>query len=355
MAETPLCAYAVVDSAPGLVLTVLYRHAQATEVKAYLGGAKRPPLARCSVSEVQEALPRMSRTRLFANLATLRSRGLIEDDEDGFLLLARESRKRDSARAREATAAHDLVEELAHAHQPSAPHRRFFTTSRRHVDLAHQLLTRHPTRHPASLILAYAHDFAEVIRADQAHEFRWRPAMLRPEVWLTICATVDTWRRERLEEQQAEAAAQARRREKGLMAEAYPLIRQALGSMRNMLGNAEYEADDALQEIVLIFTQRLRGENPYDPARHGGNNPLRSYVYMLTHSVMLNRIARADRRRRNLGVLAQHHRDRFAELDIEALLAANPPPSAEGAILMGTPTAGRKTAFGAKTISKAAG
>ena len=340
MAETPLCAYAVVDSAPGLVLTVLYRHAPATEVRAYLGGAKHPPLARCGVGEVRACLPRMSRTQIFANLSTLRQRGLIRDEAGGFLLLARESGKPDCAHA----PGIDLVEQFALLHEPEQRHRAFVSTSRRHVDLALQLLAAHPQE----VVLGIARDFVQVIRSDHAHEARWRPAMMRPEIWVTVRATVDAWRRERAEEEAAAAAALARQQEAGLMSQAYELIYAALRSCKPLLQASGYEADDARQEILLIFTQRLRGRHPYDVLK----SPLRSYIFMLTRSVLLNRIARAGRRRRALGVLAAHHRDRHAELDIEALLAEgiNPPPSGDREKNHGAPTAGPKTALGAKTI-----
>lgn len=101
MAETPLCAYAAVDSAPaGLVLTVLYRHAPWAEVRDYLAGdAGRAPFAGCSPSRVSDCLPRMSRAQVYAHLKKLREIGLIKPsrevcqdgvERDGFLLLARD-------------------------------------------------------------------------------------------------------------------------------------------------------------------------------------------------------------------------------------------------------------------------
>lgn len=101
MAETPLCAYAAVDSAPaGLVLTVLYKHAPWAEVRDHLAGtAARAPFAGCSPSRVSDCLPRMSRAQVYAHLKKLREIGLIKPgrevcqdgvERDGFLLLARD-------------------------------------------------------------------------------------------------------------------------------------------------------------------------------------------------------------------------------------------------------------------------
>lgn len=101
MAETPLCAYAAVDSAPaGLVLTVLYKHAPWAEVRDYLAGtAARAPFAGCGPSRVSDCLPRMSRAQVYVHLKTLRELGFIKPsrevcqdgvERDGFLLLARD-------------------------------------------------------------------------------------------------------------------------------------------------------------------------------------------------------------------------------------------------------------------------
>lgn len=341
MAETPTCAYAAVDSAPGLVLTVLYRHAPATEVAAYLGGAQHPPVARCSAKDVRAWLPRLSRTQIFAHLATLRARHLISDDVDGFLLLAKESGKSDHGRAPGVI----LVEQLAALYEPADRHRTLSPASRRQTDLAERLLREHPL----DVALGYARDFVQVLQADRTHEPAWGPAMLKPKAWADVCANVDAWRAERAREEAAAALALARGREKALMAQAYKLIRAELKACASLLRASGYEADEALQEIVLIFHQRLQGAHPYDTK----TSALRTYIYMLTRSVLKNRATRADRRRRALGVYAAQHRDRYAELDVEALLveAPNPPPFTRRPGSTGAPTAGRKTAIGAKTIS----
>lgn len=100
MAETPLCAYAAVDSAPaGLVLTVLYKHAPWAAVRDYLSRAGAVPFAGCSPARVSDCLPRMSRAQVYVHLKTLRELGLIKPsrevcqdgvERDGFQLLARD-------------------------------------------------------------------------------------------------------------------------------------------------------------------------------------------------------------------------------------------------------------------------
>lgn len=78
---------------------------------------------------------------------------------------------------------------------------------------------------------------------------------------------------------------------------------------------AGYEAEDATQELVVVFATRLMGAHPFDPRRLR----LTSYLHMLTESVLLNRIARRKRRARGMSTLASYHRDRVGELDLEAL------------------------------------
>ena len=83
----------------------------------------------------------------------------------------------------------------------------------------------------------------------------------------------------------------------------------------SLLRASGYEQEDAQQELLIVFTGRLQGAHPYNAERA----QLRTYLYMLTRSVLLNRIARRKRRQRGLGVLAAHHRNRVGELDLEAL------------------------------------
>ena len=78
-----------------------------------------------------------------------------------------------------------------------------------------------------------------------------------------------------------------------LLAQAAVILPRAIRHEERLLVAAGYERDDALQELLLVFAQRLQGENPYDPALA----QLSSYLYLLTHSVLLNRVARRQRRR----------------------------------------------------------
>lgn len=64
-----------------------------------------------------------------------------------------------------------------------------------------------------------------------------------------------------------------------------------------------------------MFVKRLQGAHPFDPARLR----LTSYLHMLVESVLLNRIAKRQRRAKGHEILAAHHRDRWAEIDLEAL------------------------------------
>lgn len=100
-----------------------------------------------------------------------------------------------------------------------------------------------------------------------------------------------------------------------MIAQAYVIIPKALTKYRHLVAAAGYEHEDATQELVVVFAKRLQGTHPFDPMRLR----LTSYLHMLVESVLLNRIARRQRRQRGLGVLAAHHRGRTAELDLEAL------------------------------------
>lgn len=100
-----------------------------------------------------------------------------------------------------------------------------------------------------------------------------------------------------------------------LLAQAAVILPRAIRHEERLLVAAGYERDDALQELLLVFAQRLQGENPYDPALA----QLSSYLYLLTHSVLLNRVARRQRRRAGWAQVAAEERHRHAELDVEAL------------------------------------
>lgn len=87
----------------------------------------------------------------------------------------------------------------------------------------------------------------------------------------------------------------------------------------SLLRASGYEVEDAVQELVLVFTGRLQGSHPFDPMKA----QLRTYLYMLVRSVLINRIERRKRRSRGMSTLAAHHRNRHAELDLEALFPSN--------------------------------
>lgn len=108
---------------------------------------------------------------------------------------------------------------------------------------------------------------------------------------------------------------------KHLIGLAYPILGKALTYFGSLLRASGYEQEDAQQELLLVFTARLQGQHPYNAERA----QLRTYLYMLTRSVLLNRIARRQRRARGLSTLAAHHRNRVGELDLEALFPGTAP------------------------------
>lgn len=103
--------------------------------------------------------------------------------------------------------------------------------------------------------------------------------------------------------------------ERRQMQEAHSYITRAVSHWRLLCRRAGYEEEDAVQMISLIFWRRLRGEHPYDPAK----SSLKSYCYMLTLSVLRNRLAK--RRRHAIGRDGYAHQEspRAAYLDLDAL------------------------------------
>lgn len=100
-----------------------------------------------------------------------------------------------------------------------------------------------------------------------------------------------------------------------MISAAYPILGKALVYFGSLLRASGYEAEDAQQELLIVFSVRLQGSHPFDPMKA----QLRTYLYMLVRSVLINRIERRKRRSRGMSTLAAHHRDRHAELDLEAL------------------------------------
>lgn len=105
-----------------------------------------------------------------------------------------------------------------------------------------------------------------------------------------------------------------------MISAAYPILAKACTYFGSLLRASGYEQEDLQQELLIVFVGRLQGTHPYDPQRA----QLRTYLYMLTRSVLLNRIERRKRRARGMSTLAAHQRDRCGELDIEALFPDSP-------------------------------
>lgn len=100
-----------------------------------------------------------------------------------------------------------------------------------------------------------------------------------------------------------------------MMQEAHGYITRAVSHWRVLCMRAGYEQEDAAQMISLIFWRRQVGEHPYDPSK----SSLKSYCYMLTMSVLRNRLAK--RRRHAIGRDGYAHQEtpRAAYLDLDAL------------------------------------
>jgi len=98
------------------------------------------------------------------------------------------------------------------------------------------------------------------------------------------------------------------------VSQAYKSIKRAVGMYSNLTMRAGLEPEDASQELLVIFTQRLQGQHPYDPARAS----LTNYCTMLVRSVLINRLNK--RRRHSIGYdrLVDEFSDRTAALDLDA-------------------------------------
>lgn len=107
-----------------------------------------------------------------------------------------------------------------------------------------------------------------------------------------------------------------------LVSQASRAIRRACGMYSNLTLRAGLEPEDAAQEILVIFCQRLQGQHPYDPARAS----LANYCTMLTRSVLINRLAK--RRRHSIGFdrLVDEFGSRVGDLDVDALSDLLAPP-----------------------------
>lgn len=75
------------------------------------------------------------------------------------------------------------------------------------------------------------------------------------------------------------------------------------------------DPEDALQELIITLTARLQGSHPYDPKR----GRFAGYCYLLTRSVLVNRVTKRKRRAVGMAMLALHSRDRVAEMDLDAM------------------------------------
>ncbi|MCY1055419.1 hypothetical protein [Nannocystis sp. SCPEA4] len=100
-----------------------------------------------------------------------------------------------------------------------------------------------------------------------------------------------------------------------LVSQAYKFLKRAVGMYSNLTLRAGLDPDDAAQELLMIFSQRLQGEHPYDPARAS----LQNYCTMLVRSVLINRLAK--RRRHSIGFdrLVDALGDRVGDLDLDAM------------------------------------
>ena len=102
--------------------------------------------------------------------------------------------------------------------------------------------------------------------------------------------------------------------ETSLVSQAHKAIRRAVGLYSNLTMRAGLESEDAVQELLVIFSQRLQGAHPYNPARAS----LQNYCCMLVRSVLINRLNK--RRRHSIGFdrLVDVFGDRVGDLDEEA-------------------------------------
>lgn len=96
-----------------------------------------------------------------------------------------------------------------------------------------------------------------------------------------------------------------------MIAEAYVLIPQALRNYLPLLGATGMDFEDAHHHLVLVFARRLQGEHPYDASRGA---QLRTYLFMLTKGVLINRAKKAKRRTRGLEKIEEQHREVVADM-----------------------------------------
>ncbi len=96
-----------------------------------------------------------------------------------------------------------------------------------------------------------------------------------------------------------------------MIEQAYVLIPQAIRNVLPLLHASGLDFEDAHHHLVLVFARRLQGDHPYDPQRGA---QLRTYLFMLTQSVLINRAKKAKRRLKGLDRIEEHHRESVADL-----------------------------------------
>ncbi len=85
------------------------------------------------------------------------------------------------------------------------------------------------------------------------------------------------------------------------------------------------ELEDAVQHVAIVFSSRLQGAHPFDPARMS----LKNYLFMLTRSVLSNQAEKRANRTAVLDVLAARDLNSCELLDEEGLVKGRTPAERE--------------------------
>jgi DNA-directed RNA polymerase specialized sigma24 family protein len=89
------------------------------------------------------------------------------------------------------------------------------------------------------------------------------------------------------------------------------LIPQAIRNVLPLLHASGLDFEDAHHHLTIIFAKRLQGDHPYDADRGA---QLRTYLFMLARSVLINLTKKAKRRSKGLGRIEEDQRERVADL-----------------------------------------